>query len=105
MMGVWSQTCLLFLVYFSYPVVTVGQTSTVPSTTEASSIVTQVASNSSSPLSGKINDVPGLFDALEKAVAQALADWSVTLEKIFTPELYYSYGRSPPVYPSRKTPH
>lgn len=45
---------------------------------------------------------PSLLDQIDQAIVQAVADTKNALQKILAPELYYSYGRSPSVYPSRK---
>lgn len=46
---------------------------------------------------------PSLLDQIDQAIVQAVADTKNALKKILAPELYYSYGRSLPVYPSRKS--
>ena len=44
------------------------------------------------------SDADNVHDVLNKTLSQP----GVDPEKLTNPELYYSYGHSPPVYPSRK---
>lgn len=64
--------------------------------------VAQVANDSSNPLSAALQSVPGLLAQIDSAVTTAVENTVAALTKILNPEAVYSYGRSPPVYPSRK---
>jgi Co/Zn/Cd efflux system component len=41
-------------------------------------------------------------NALEDAITSAISSLGAALTWLLDPELYYSYGQSPPVYPTRK---
>jgi hypothetical protein len=69
----------------------------------ATQAVAQIAKNNTSGfLSDALNGVPGFLKSVDQAITGAVAETKDQLKKILAPELYYSYGRSPPVYPTRK---
>jgi hypothetical protein len=69
----------------------------------ATQAVAQIAQNDTSGVIGQsLDHVPGFIDRVDEAVKAAVAQTVDQLNKILHPELYYCYGRSPPVYPTRK---
>jgi len=71
--------------------------------TLAQSSAPAVASTLAGTVGNGVVSQPSLLDQIDQAIVQAVADTKNALQKILAPELYYSYGRSPPVYPSRKS--
>jgi hypothetical protein len=71
----------------------------------ATQAAAQIAKNSASGFipDALKNGIPGVLQELDQAVTGAVAQTKDQLNKILVPELYYSYGRSPPVYPTRKS--
>jgi len=69
----------------------------------ATQAVAQLAQNDSTGILGEsMAQIPGFVDRVDEAIKAAIAQTVDQLNKILQPELYYSYGRSPPVYPTRK---
>ncbi|THY66554.1 putative beta-glucosidase [Aureobasidium pullulans] len=68
--------------------------------TLAQSSAPAVASTLAGTVGNGVVSQPSLLDQIDQAIVQAVADTKNALQKILAPELYYSYGRSPPVYPS-----
>jgi hypothetical protein len=69
----------------------------------ATQAVAQLAQNGSNGILGEsMAQIPGFIDRVDDAIKAAVAQTVDQLNKILHPELYYSYGRSPPVYPTRK---
>jgi hypothetical protein len=104
--------CLCGLFGFGLLVPTHAQTSNTatasinPTATNvalATQAIAQIANNNTSGLiSEALNGIPGFLQRVNQAVTGAVAQTRDQLKKILAPELYYSYGRSPPVYPTRK---
>jgi hypothetical protein len=70
----------------------------------ATQAVAQIARNKTSGfISDALNGVPGFLKSVDQAITEAVAETKDNLEKTLAPELYYSYGRSPPVYPTRES--
>jgi hypothetical protein len=70
----------------------------------ATQAVAQIAKNNTSGfLSDALNGVPGFLKRVDQVITGAVAETKDQLKKILAPELYYSYGRSPPVYPTRES--
>ena len=71
----------------------------------ATQAAAQIAKNSASGFipDALKNGIPGFLQELEQAVTGAVVQTKDQLNKLLAPELYYSYGRSPPVYPTRKS--
>lgn len=84
------------------PLAALAQDATITSVPLATAAVAQVANDSSNPLSAALQSVPGLLAQIDSAVTTAVENTVAALTKILNPEAVYSYGRSPPVYPSRK---
>lgn len=69
----------------------------------ATQAVAQIAENSASDfISDALNGIPGFLEKIDEVVAAAVAKTKDQLGKILAPELYYFYGRSPLVYPTRE---
>ena len=61
------------------------------------------SSSGNNPLASIINEIPGLAAKVEEALEQEAVEAAAYLLLQPAPEHYWSYGRSPPVYPSRKS--
>ena len=100
-----ARAWLVFLLYMHLPFLILAQDSTITNVSLATAAVAQVANDPSNPLSAALQSIPGLLAQIDAAVTIAVANTVAALTKLLRPEAYYSYGRSPPVYPSRKSNH
>lgn len=95
-------TCLLTVGLGAPTTSSAVPSSTAPSASQASAVLSQNAvSGSNNPVALAINGLIKDAASLARVVASAAAWAQFALIKLFTPELIYSYGKSPPVYPSR----
>jgi len=99
-----AKAWVVFLICLQLPFAALAQDSTITSVPLATAAVAQVAKDPSNPLSSALQSVPGLLAQIDAAVTTAVANTVAALTKILNPEAYYSYGRSLPVYPSRRSP-
>ncbi|TKX19999.1 putative beta-glucosidase M-3 [Elsinoe australis] len=94
-------TCLLTVGLGAPTTSSAVPSSTAPSASQASAVLSQNAvSGSNNPVALAINGLIKDAASLARVVASAAAWAQFALIKLFTPELIYSYGKSPPVYPS-----
>lgn len=80
---------------------TINPTATnVALATQAVAKITQ--SDSPGILNQFLNGIPGFIEHDDQAVKATVAQTVDQINKVVHPKRYYSYGRSPPVYPTRK---
>ena len=72
-----------------------------PSADQVASAISQANLQGNSPLVQSLNFLANDTSALGSALGDALAAVLTGLGDLLNPELEYSYGQSPPVYPSR----
>jgi len=90
-------------VLLASPVPILGQAQSQPSAAQASSaIVAAGAGIGNSLIATSLENLANNASALEQAISNGFADVLAGIETLLNPELAYSYGKSPPVYPSRE---
>ena len=96
---------LLSLYIFSGNVsLILAQSASQPSAAQASSaLVAAGAGIGNSLIATSLGDLAKNATALGQAISNGFSDLLTDIEHLLNPELQYSYGKSPPVYPSRES--
>lgn len=98
-----------FLIPFLYillgnAILTLAQSASQPSVAQASSaLVAAGAGIGNSLIATSLGNLAKNATALSQAISNGFADLLTDIEDLLNPELKYSYGKSPAVYPSRES--
>ena len=77
-----------------------SQNNDIPSAGQIANIINSTGIVPANLIEAAGNLLAGIANTTQQNIHQALSKPGIDPQKLLNPELYYSYGRSPPVYPS-----